>query len=191
MIEIKGSIIGAEVFQMKLLNITSRTRQNVKDEVTRLALILLTKVKEEKLSGQVLNVQSGRLRRSVRAKRARDDGDSISASVGTSLGYAAIHEFGGTTRPHLILPKNAMALLLGNMTEDVKTKSGLYRRSKKMKEAITKRIESGSLWFSKSVNHPGSKMPMRSFLRSSLEEMRQTIQDRLNYAVRKLVDGNR
>lgn len=41
--------------------------------------------------------------------------DATSATVGTNLVYAAIHQFGGQTRPHVILPKNGKALRFGNV----------------------------------------------------------------------------
>lgn len=36
--------------------------------------------------------------------------DNLSAVVGTNVKYAAIHQFGGTTPPHVIRPKNKKAL---------------------------------------------------------------------------------
>lgn len=39
--------------------------------------------------------------------------DSTSAWVGTNKVYAAIHQFGGQTRPHVILPRNKKALAFG------------------------------------------------------------------------------
>lgn len=39
--------------------------------------------------------------------------DATSASVGTNIKYAAIHQFGGQTRPHVILPRNKKALAFG------------------------------------------------------------------------------
>ena len=60
--------------------------------------------------------------------------DATHASVGTNVVYAAIHQFGGQTKPHVIRAKNAKALALPG------------------------------LGFRKSVNHPGSKIPARPFL---------------------------
>ena len=37
----------------------------------------------------------------------------IVASVGTNIKYAAIHQFGGPTRPHVILHHNKKALAFG------------------------------------------------------------------------------
>lgn len=39
--------------------------------------------------------------------------NSTSAAVGTNKKYAAIHQFGGTTSPHVIRPRNKKALAFG------------------------------------------------------------------------------
>lgn len=39
--------------------------------------------------------------------------DSTQALVGTNVVYAAIHQFGGSTKPHVIRPKNKKALAFG------------------------------------------------------------------------------
>jgi phage gpG-like protein len=52
-----------------------------------------TYVKDNKLSGQVLQVRSGRLRRSVNGT-TQDGGTQVSAVVRTNLVYAAPHEYG-------------------------------------------------------------------------------------------------
>ena len=39
--------------------------------------------------------------------------DNLSAVVGTNVKYAAIHQFGGKTKPHVIRPKNKKALAWG------------------------------------------------------------------------------
>ncbi|WP_337050178.1 phage virion morphogenesis protein, partial [Serratia fonticola] len=36
--------------------------------------------------------------------------DNNSATVGTNVEYGPIHQFGGKTRPHVILPRNKQAL---------------------------------------------------------------------------------
>lgn len=57
------------------------------------ALGLVGYIKKEKLSGQVLNVRSGTLRRSVTA-RFESSGTEHRAYVGTNVKYARIHEYG-------------------------------------------------------------------------------------------------
>jgi phage gpG-like protein len=50
-------------------------------------------VKERKLSGQVLKNRTGTLRRKIN-QVVTESPDSIMASVGVKLSYAAIHEYG-------------------------------------------------------------------------------------------------
>ncbi|MBC3252852.1 phage virion morphogenesis protein [Serratia fonticola] len=57
-----------------------------------------------KRDGMILQ-KSGRLASSIVAVS-----DNDSATVGTNVEYAAIHQFGGKTRPHVILPRNKKAL---------------------------------------------------------------------------------
>ena len=76
----------------------------VHQTVMRLALKMTSLVKR-KLSGEVLKVRTGRLRRSIHPEWEFRRGWS-GATVGTNVEYAAIHEFGGD-----IVPKRAPALL--------------------------------------------------------------------------------
>lgn len=57
-----------------------------------------------KRDGMILQ-KSGRLASSIVAVS-----DNDSATVGTNVEYAAIHQFGGKTKPHVILPRNKKAL---------------------------------------------------------------------------------
>ena len=66
--------------------------------------------------------------------------DNSTARAGTNLVYAAIHNNGGKTRPHVIKPKRAKALKF----------NGRY---------------------AKSVNHPGSDIPARTFLSVTDEDI--------------------
>jgi phage virion morphogenesis protein len=61
--------------------------------------------------------------------------DATQAVVGTNKHYAAIHQFGGKTRPHVIRPKKGKALMWPGARHPVKA-----------------------------VNHPGSNIPARPFL---------------------------
>lgn len=113
------------------------------------ALRLEGHIKADKLSGQVLNVRTGNLRRSI-FSGVEDDGDTIEiwAKQSGDVKYGAIHEFGGKTAAHDILPVKAKALHF---------------------------IMGGKDVFAKIVHHPGSVMPERSYMRSSLEDMKDTI----------------
>lgn len=57
--------------------------------------------------GRILQ-DSGQLAASITASS-----DAISATVGSNKVYAAIHQLGGKTRPHVIRPRNKKALAFG------------------------------------------------------------------------------
>lgn len=71
--------------------------------------------------------------------------------------YAAIHEFGGQTKAHVISAVNARAL---------------YFYWAKV----------GAFVSFRTVNHPGSKIPERSYMRSSFHEMEMQIIEKLQEA---------
>ena len=131
-------------------------------KVSMLALKLEERVKR-KLSGEVLNVKTGDLRRSI-ANKVEQSAHAVIGTVYSSgdVKYAAIHEFGGTTKAHVIEAVNAKALAFSMGGQQV---------------------------FAKRVNHPGSKIPERSFLRSSLADMRDEITEGLHRTVAETLRG--
>jgi phage gpG-like protein len=96
-----------------------------------------------------LNARSGALRDSI-GTEVFSDGEDVSASVGSygDVKYAAIQEYGGKTGAHEILPDKAKALAF---------------------------LVAGAMRFARKVEHPGSVIPERSYLRSSLDEMSDEI----------------
>jgi len=114
-----------------------------------LALALAEAVKVDKLSGQMLAARSGALRDSIAAEVAAD-GDAVVATVGSlgDLKYAAIEEYGGKTGAHEILPDKAKALAF---------------------------VAGGAMRFAARVEHPGSTIPARSYLRATLDEQSDAI----------------
>jgi len=132
-------------------------RVMLRQKIRSLALRLKTKIQRDKLSGQVLNVVTGALRRSIQ-DQIHEDATSVIGEVFSSgdVKYARIHELGGKTRAHDIYPRKADALSF---------------------------MMGGRRVFAKVVHHPGSVMPERSFMRSSLREMTQTIQREMKEAV--------
>jgi phage gpG-like protein len=85
-----------------------------------------------KVNGAVATLyKSGALKHSIRITEATDS----FVSAGSDRPYAAIHQVGGTTRPHKITAKRAGALFWTGAAHPVK-----------------------------SVNHPGSRIPPRPFL---------------------------
>ncbi|MGH6823744.1 MAG: hypothetical protein ACREC4_09705 [Methylocella sp.] len=111
---------------------------------------------QQKLSGEVLESRSGALAASV-ISSIENDGSSTSVSISsTGVPYAAIQEFGGKTAAHDIVAVKAKALSFS--------------------------IGGGQM-FAKSVHHPGSTIPARSYLGSSLAEMRDEIGSGFKQAV--------
>lgn len=71
----------------------ARLNKEAKITVGRLTLKLLTKVKQDKLSGQVLGVRSGRLRRSINQNVIANP-NKIVGIVGTNVEYGRFWELG-------------------------------------------------------------------------------------------------
>jgi phage gpG-like protein len=117
-------------------------------KASELSAALVDVVQNDKLSGGVLNARSGTLRDSI-ATGISSDQDGVSVSVGSvgDVKYAAIQEYGGKTSAHEILPVKAQALAF---------------------------IAGGAERFVRRVEHPGSLIPERSYLRS-LDDMRGKI----------------
>jgi phage gpG-like protein len=119
-------------------------------KAAELAAALVDRVRTDKLAGGgVLNVRSGTLQASITADVSAD-ADGVHATVGSNgdVKYAAIQEYGGKTVAHEILPVKAQALAF---------------------------VAGGALRFARKVEHPGSVIPERSYLRSSLDEMSDEI----------------
>lgn len=131
--------------------------------VQRQVLLLQAHVVRDKLSGQVLNVRSGALRRSIQA-RVEKLGELVVRGFVYSAGdvkYAGIHEFGGKTAPHDIYPTHGQALRFAMGGETV---------------------------FAKVVHHPGSQMPERSYLRSGLYDRASDIEEDARQTVAKALE---
>jgi len=154
---IKAWIVGTEGVIGRLDQIPGKVAAALRRAVEAEAIKLTAYVKEQKLSGQALKTQTGTLQRSINYQ-LQDEGDRIAATVGTNLVYAGIHEYGGTTRDHVIEARKAKTLSFQMGGQDV---------------------------FFKRVNHPGSHMPERSFLRSALEENAGSIRAAIEQAVKE------
>jgi len=116
--------------------------------LTLLMFKLQRKIQTEKLQGQVLHHRSGKLFGSIHATPAKVEGTKLVGQVSGAGGpawYGQVHENGGT-RAYVILPVNKKAL---------------------------KFVMGGKDIFAKRVNHP--PLPQRSFMASSLAEMREEI----------------
>lgn len=149
-------LVGQRELSLRLTSMPAAVRRSLTRKTYSLANDLEALVKS-KLSGIVLNVVTGALRRSIHNK-VTSEATSVKASVFSSgdVKYAAIHEFGGTVHVPEIVPTKAQALHF---------------------------IYEGKEVFARRVRAHDVQMPERSFLRSSLSDMKDGIVEGLREAV--------
>lgn len=101
---ITGTVIGGEEAVARFKAMPTRLRIELSGGIARAALRLQAYVKGDKLSGGVLKVRTGRLRRSIN-ERVIEETNKVTGIVGTNVEYAAVHEYGFTgtenVRAHL------------------------------------------------------------------------------------------
>jgi phage gpG-like protein len=144
-----AALEGVEALDARLAALPDGMQALLESKARALAEKLAAKVRDEKLSGEVLQTQSGALKASIIAD-VSTEGGALTATVGSvgDVKYAAIQEYGGRTSAHEILPDKAsvLAFLLG-----------------------------GAQHFARRVEHPGSTLPARGYLSSALDDMRDEI----------------
>jgi len=150
-------IVGAETVVSQLQVLPGKMHGRVKDRIARLTMTLLTKVKEDKLSGQVLHNVTGNLRASIN-QRVEDMGQSIVGSVGTNLVYARPQEMGFDGQV--------------NIREHLRTVTMAWGRELKAPVICIVQAHSAHM-----------HLPERSFLRSALDEMRPQVRAELLEAI--------
>ena len=140
---------GAEALDRQLASLPAAMLARLEAKARDLAASLVNKVREEKLSGGILQMRSGVLKASIAAEVSVEGGE-LNAKVGSfgDVKYAAIQEYGGRTSAHEILPDKAQALAF---------------------------IGGGGQRFARRVQHPGSTIPAHAYLQSSLDEARDAI----------------
>jgi hypothetical protein len=179
---IAGEIVGVDRVTLYLGTRRQEASGAIQKEVRSLAMGLLRMVKEDKLSGQVLKNQTGTLRRSINQKVVLEEG-VYSGLVGTNVVYARAHEFGVdkfkviTVRAYFRKCKSRNSYAM---------KKGSYF-SPQGAAALLKQTGSGVAFVGSFQRNQHTKLPERSFLRSSLREMTPEIQGRLAAALRKVL----
>lgn len=153
---IDGYVVGDKEVARRFRALPDGVRSRVTDSIGRLILRLQRKVMQDKLTGQVLNVRTGTLRRSI-DQRLVTDSDSVSGIVSTNVKYGKAHEYGSnktvTVREHLRLVKKAWG--------------------KELKHPV---------WATVKAHSMKQNLPERSFLRSALADMKPEIIADLNKA---------
>jgi hypothetical protein len=129
---------------------------SVRNSVMRATIMLLAYVKANKLSGQVLHVRSGTLRRKVNY-RMQGNASFSTGIVGVKLAYARPHEYGFDG--------------IVNVRESLRT----------IKQAFGRSI--APVTFPVRAHTVHMKLPERSFLRSSLRELTPEIREMIRAGV--------
>lgn len=101
-------IIGAESVIARFQGAPERLRQALAATTLRLAIEAQRRVMETKLSGQVLHVRTGRLRRSINVAPIAEAG-RVGARTGTNVSYGRIWELTGI-RARTVEPRMKKAL---------------------------------------------------------------------------------
>jgi phage gpG-like protein len=156
-----AKIIGEKKVVERIKSFLPSMRDELKTYVEKFRINTTYYIQSQKLSGQVLHHRKGTLKESIsRQSKVEEIGENLIVKIGTNVEYAAIHEYGGKTKPHVIFPKRAQALHFTMGEKDI---------------------------FAKSVNHPGSTMPVRSFLRTTLNEKKEEFRLGLRSTVDKVI----
>ena len=148
------SIVGGQETIAKFRRMGAAIEAALYVKTLTLALKLEKKVKTEKLNGQVLNRRTGALARSIHNKVEKTQAGVVGRVFSSGdVKYAGIHEYGGTIKH----PGGTRYFIKGNgMAQFVSNKNAF------------------AMLMPKTAPHD-IKMPMRSFLRSSLREMSKEI----------------
>lgn len=166
-------LLGAEKLQAKM-DLLGRPHPAIVSAMNDIADKLVSTVQANKLSGQVLKVQTGRLRRSI-TRQVESTADGINAIAGTNVEYAKIHEYGGT----ITIPPRQM-LIRHRLT----AKGELMRQSSNQ-NLLRFAKKSHKLAREMTVKTQGHTvtMPERSFMRTSLQETKAYAKARLLQAL--------
>jgi phage gpG-like protein len=143
--KLSGEVIGSSQVVERIKSITPNVRTALQEKVQRLTIKLQIKVVRDKLQGQVLNVRTGRLQRSI-SQAVTSTETSVTGVVSTAVKYAAAHEYGfsGTV----------------NVKEHLRTIKEAFGKS--LKEPVTFTVHAHTMKMN---------LPERSFLRSALADM--------------------
>lgn len=114
------------------------------------------------LTGKKLKVRTGRLRSKQQFPLLTKSGDIIRAEFVNKTEYAAIHEYGGQTPAHIIVPK--------------------------IKKALKFRI-GGKTIIRKQINHPGSKIKATHFMGQPIDDGLPQLKAAIKDAIVRRLNG--
>jgi len=154
--------IRAEAFLARLSGSSDALAAEMRRVLNKLSIEAQAAVKSQKLSGQVLHVRSGTLRRSINRK-VFEDATGFFAQVGTNVKYAAAHEYGFSG-----------SVSVKSHVRKIRSKAAKPTKSGKGKESVRQVVVREHSRF--------VHLPERSFLRSTVKEMFPRIQQELKAA---------
>lgn len=134
----------AAQLKSELLESLAVYNKQLKVSVFNALTLLEAEILQNIRSRSGLKVRTGNLLNSIGPSKKvyEDTSGNVVGEIGpVGVPYAAIHEFGGTTRAHKIEPRNAKVLAFQKDSHTI---------------------------FSRFVNHPGSKIPARPYLAPAL-----------------------
>ncbi len=144
----------------RLRALPDATNEGLARAVAKLGIDLQSRIRQDKLSGQVLKTHNGALKASIEMATERS-ATAVTATVSTDLDYAAAQEYG--------------------FSGTVSVRSSLRR----IKEAFGRPIAAKTI--SVGAHSRRMKLPERSFLRSALDDMTPDISAGVNDALREAI----
>lgn len=140
--------IRAEQLLARLTGVDKKLDAEMLRIVTRLSIEVQAGTKD-KLTGQVLHVRTGTLRRSINRKVEQSEG-STTATIGTNVVYAGVHEFGFEgivdVRAHARKTANGTADVRAH-TRQMRVKESSYLRStlREFQPRIVRELREGAV----------------------------------------------
>lgn len=158
---IRGEVVGGPQLKAYLRDAERSITTNMTRSIGRLVLMLQRNVKMDKLSGTVLRVRTGRLRRSINSRMQGEGTQTVAGFVGTNVSYARAHEYGFTGQV--------------NVKQHLRMQVKAFGRSIEPTQVVV------------SAHPRNVVIPERSFLRSALSDMQPTVRAELRNAVTEAV----
>jgi len=154
---LKMEFIGGDVLVALLRAYGDKVQTAVVKSVARSALKLQSEVMDNRLSGQVLNIRTGNLHRSIH-QQVTSSGGLVVGEVNTNVRYGVAHEYGfaGTV----------------NVKDSMRQIRQAFGRPLKSPRYVQIRAHSRNV-----------KLPERSFLRSALRDMKPEIEADLQKSI--------
>jgi len=153
------NLIGDNAWVTRLLQIPLSSEKALRDSLFRLVLRLQRTIQSDKLSGQVLRVKTGTLRRSITHQLMVEPGLAITGVVSTNVTYGKVHEYGFS----------------GTLSVKAHCRQIKWAWGKPLKHEVKAMIKSHT----RAVNYPA-----RSFLRSALYEMKNEVTQTLSQTLK-------